>query len=333
MTASSRLLVLTMPGFGIATLQHLVSLPQWRYMDVHVGVIGPRPASWRRCAAWLRYHARARNDRVHRLTDASLCVASSERFLRRSGAAWQWLGSDDEVRSLRSVLRPALTLTITSRIVFTARTLAEPGGAWFNVHPGLLPDYAGASPAPYMFLDGIGGCTIHQMAERVDAGAVVDLAPMEGEVGRDGGEYFFERLPVHTARRVATLIDRWHREAPLATVPLRSTLRHCTKARLAFDRRLDWCWPAPRLERWVHALAAIAPAWWVDVQGRRVEVMQARALAMKPEVEPGTVLRRHQRWVDIACGDGAIALRCRSAPRAAGGDSLPAIAEQRPPVP
>jgi len=260
------------------------------------------------------------------MADGALSAGAAEKWLRGSGASWQWAADDGEVRALRLHLQPQLTLTITSRVLFSARTLAEPAGLWFNVHPGLLPEYAGASPAPYMYLDGVGGCTIHEMVERIDAGAVIDLAPMAGDLGPDVGEYFFHRLPVHTAQRTAALIERWRLGAPIPRLPaMGRALRHCSSSRLAVDRRLDWRWPAPRLERWVRALAAIAPAWWVGPEGHRVEVMEARTLPDAVAVASGSVLRRHGRWIDVACADGAVALRCRGTPRVNAGQRLPAI--------
>jgi len=126
--------------------------------------------------------------------------------------------------------------------------------------------------------------------------------------------------------RIAALIERWRRDEPIERLAMAPRpLRHCSKARLATDRQLNWRWPAARVERWVRALAALAPAWWVDMHGRRTEVMQARTLSGVPASSCGTVLHREGRWIEIACEDGAIALRCRHAFRAAAGDRLPLV--------
>jgi len=325
-TGPHRLLVLTMPGFGVATLQHLATLPVWRGLDVCVALVGARPSRWRRLAAKLRRLSQVRSDSLHSMAVGALSAGPAEHWLRGSGALWQWAVDDSEVHALRLRLQPQLTLTITSRVLFSPRTLAEPASPWFNVHPGLLPDYAGASPAPYMYLDGVGGCTIHEMVERVDAGAVIDLAPMAGDLGPEVGAYFFDRLPVHTAQRVAALIERWRVEAPIPRLPATGrALRHCSSSRLAADRRLDWRWPAQRLERWVRALAAIAPAWWVGPLGQRVEVMEARAVPGAASAAAGSVLRCQGRWIEVVCIDGAVALRCRSTPRVHAGQRLPSI--------
>ncbi len=327
--ARGPLLILTMPGFGIEVLRHLVRALAWPEVDVSVALVGPRPAAWRRAAAWCRWALRRPADRGHRLADGTLAAGEAERFLQKQRLPWCWLDSDDAVRAQRAALRPALTLTLTSRILFSARTLADAGGEWLNVHPGLLPEYAGAAPAPYMYLDGCGGCTIHVMAAKVDAGAVVDRAPMAGDRGRDGGDYFFNRLPQHTAGRVAALLNDWARGQGWASARAEESrpLRHCSSRRLALDRQLDWHWPVDRLVRWVAALAAFAPAWFDDGRGRRIEVMAADvgapARTAAPAAVIATVIARRGRWIEIACGDGTVALRCRARPRVQVGQGLP----------
>ncbi|MBL8349980.1 MAG: hypothetical protein JNL87_06660 [Burkholderiaceae bacterium] len=322
-------MILTMPGFGIETLRHLVAHPAWSPLGVEVGLVGPRPPAWRRAAAWIRRAVQRPADRLHALADGTLAAGAAERFLRRQPIDWRWLPDDEAVRQRRAALRPALTLTITSRVLFSARTLDDTAGDWLNVHPGLLPDYAGASPGPYMFADGVGGCTIHRMAARIDAGAVIDRAPMAEPLGHDGGSYFFQRLPGHTAARVGALLQRWRAGDAIAeSGPIDpAALRHCSSRRLARDRRLDWQWSAQRLVRWVSALAAIAPAWIVDGRGRRLQVMAAVAREPAASAAPGTVLSVQGRWVEVACSGGAIALRCRGRPGLAPGQSLPVAAE------
>ncbi len=328
MSSPGTLLVLTMPGFGIETLRHLVDHPAWPSQGVEVGLVGPRPSGWRRVAAWVRRALQRPSDRLHPLADGTLAAGAAERFLREQRLAWQWLPDDDAVRRRGLALRPALTLTLTSRVLFTARTLADMPGDWFNVHPGLLPDYAGASPGPYMFADGLGGCTIHRMAARVDAGSLIDRAPMTEPLGEDGGSYFFQLLPVHTAARVGALLQRWQAGEPWteAPPPDPAVLRHCSSKRLGRDRWLDWRWPPQRLARWVTALAAMAPAGFDDGRGRRVEVMAAAvraSIGAADATAPGTVRSVRGRWVEIACRGGSVALRCRRRPALTPGRVLP----------
>jgi methionyl-tRNA formyltransferase len=319
------LLVLTMPGFGIETLRHLVADAAWPAGRVSVGLVGQRPSVWRRLAARGRWLAYRRADRLHHLANGTLAAGPAEAFLRSQALPLRWLANDAEVRDWRASLRPTLTLTLTSRILFSQQTLAEGDGAWLNLHPGLLPEYAGAAPGPYMYADSVGGCTIHVMAARIDAGAIVDLAPMSGDLGADGGDYFFARLPKHAAGRLAWLLRQWtdgfHWPATGATSGM--ALRHCSSSRLAADRQLDWRWPAGRLSRWVRALAAIAPAWVDDGRGRRIEVMAAEPRAAIAGEAAGMLIGCQGRWIEVACAEGVVALRCRSTPRLQVGQRLP----------
>lgn len=330
MTRPGPLLILTMPGFGIETLRHLVALPGWPAAGVQVALVGQRPPAWRQAAAWARRSAQRRQDRLHPLAESTLCAGPAERFLREQGFPLCWLGTDDEVRLHRLAVRPALTLTITSRILFSACTLADPESDWFNVHPGLLPEYAGATPAPYMFLDGVGGCTIHRMAARVDAGAVLDRAPMSGPLAPDGGTYFFEQLPAHTAGRVSALLGHWVSRQGWPPLGAASPvgLHHCSSRRLAADRQLDWTWPAERLVRWVRALAGMAPGWWADGRGRQVEVTAAEPGSTVAVGQPGLVRSRHGRGVEVACGGGSVVLRCRARSAVQAGQCLPLVLQK-----
>lgn len=327
MSGAGTLLILTMPGFGSETLRHLVAHPAWPQQGVDIGLVGPRPPAWRRAAAWARRSLLRPADRLHPLADGTLAAGAAERFLREHHLDWRWLPDDEAVWQWRAARRPSLTLTLTSRVLFSSRTLDDMPGDWFNVHPGLLPEYAGASPGPYMFLDGVGGCTIHRMVARVDAGAVIDRAPMAEPLGEDGGTFFFERLPVHTASRVGLLLQRWRAGEPWTASPAPdpATLTHCSSRRLARDRRLDWGWSPARLARWVAALAAMAPAWFDDGRGRRVEVMEARVAGAGTlrDAAPGTVLAVQGRWIEVAGHGGTIGLRCRTRPGVATGQVLP----------
>jgi methionyl-tRNA formyltransferase len=312
-----------MPGFGTETLRHLLEHSSWPREDLVVGLIGERPPMWRYLAAKTRFIARGRIHKYAELANSTLCSRDAEEWLRVQAIPWRWLRDDEEVCSYRKSLMPVLTLTLTSRVLFSAHTLQTPLADWFNVHPGLLPAYAGAVPSPYMFMDGVGGCSIHVMSERIDAGALVDMAPMQGPLGVDGGEYFFERLPEHTAARVALFIRRWREGRLQMKLVEPGNLRFCSSAKLRSDRQLDWAWPPDLLVRWVKALVPIAPAWWIDGAGRRIEVVDASVSIGAPSNSPGTLMRRDGRWVEVSCLGGAALLLCRRRIRAKVGSVLP----------
>lgn len=318
-----RILVFTMPGFGIETLRTLIDEPGCSPERLVIGLIGRSPPIWRYLAARLRNLWRGRYHPQTVLVDLTLSSWAAQRWLQGRGFSWRWVENEEAARALRIAICPRLTLTITSRIIFKAETLSAVPGDWFNVHPGLLPQYAGASPVPYMFRDGVAGCTIHMMAERVDAGAIVDLAPMQGDLGQDGGEFFFERLSAHTAHRVGGLVRRWDRGELEAQSQDATALRYCSSSRLAADRQLDWRAPPESLARWVQALVPLALAYFIDEKGRKVEIIAARPLPSTLKAEPGCALRLEGRRLDVACQEGVVSLQCRVRPRVSVGQVLP----------
>lgn len=315
------LLVLTMHGFGVETLRRLDADPQWPSASVVVGVIGRRPGWARAWAARVRLWWRGPKHPHAWRAEGALAGHDAARWLASRNYRCHWVATDDDVRRLRTAVAPDLTLTITSRIIFSEQTLAAGRGDWLNVHPGLLPDYAGASPVPYMFIDRRAGCTIHRMAVGVDAGAIVDTAALAGDLGADGGALLYERLPGLAAQRIVAVLEQWragrlqsHEQDPL-------TLAHRSQAQLRHDRRLRWTMPPESLVRWVRALMPFAPAHLIDVRGCRRDVHAAEVDAAST-APPGTVLHNRGHRIRVACMSGSVWLVCASPPAAREGDVL-----------
>lgn len=325
-----KLLVLTMPGFGMETLRRLDLDPRWPAKSVVVGMIGRRP-DWLR---WLAARARLQwRDLRHSrawLAEGALAGMEADHWLAARGYEFLWLERDEDVRRARAEWGPDLTLTITSRIIFAERTLNSGSGDWLNVHPGLLPHFAGASPAPYMFLHGTAGCTIHRMAAGIDAGPVVDIARIDGDLGLDGGALLYELLPDLAAERIVDVLQRWHDGTLESRNQDAGELRHCSSAQLRRDRQLDWSWEAPMLARWVQALMPFAPAYFIDRSGRHREVRGAVALAEPVAGVPGTVLEKQGGRVRVACRAGSVWLECCARPKLHLGDTLAGTAPDRP---
>ena len=328
-TRDFRLLVLTMPGFGVETLRRLELDPRWPTGSLIVAMIGRRPSWVRWLAARARLRWRNLRHPLGSFADGALAAMRARRWLASRGREGAWLARDEDVRRARLAWRPDLTLTITSRIIFSDATLSSGGGDWLNVHPGLLPLYAGASPVPYMFLDGNAGCTIHRMVTGVDAGAVVDSARIEGDLGADGGVLLYELLPRLAAARIVEVLQRWRAGTLESRVQDVGALRHRSSAQLQRDRRLDWSWDASLLARWVRALMPFAPAYFIDRGGRRREVRAAVVDAEPVAGPPGAVLDRRGERVRVACRGGSVWLECCTSPRLSVGDSL-AIAASAP---
>lgn len=319
---SREILLITMPGFGLHTLTCLHADPRWLRENVHVCVIGHAPGMARRGAALARLWWQGPPHRLAKLADTTLAASLAARWLADVGYRPTWVHTDAEIAALRRTLQPALTLTISSRIIFSADTLASAPGEWWNVHPGLLPHYAGASPTPYMFADGRAGCSIHRMVGRVDAGPLLDVTELGTDLGRDGGELYFERLPQLAAARLLDLLARWRNGRLVEQSGQTGPLVHRTSARLQRDRVLHWQQPAGQLVRWVDALMPFAPAMLRVPDGQALRVFEAVALPGRTAALAGTVLDVHGRSVTVACLDHAVRLHCDRRPRTAVGTLL-----------
>lgn len=84
----------------------------------------------------------------------------------------------DVIDSLKE-LRPRWIFSFYYRYMLSAELLATAGGA-YNMHGSMLPKYRGKSPTNWAVLHGetITGASLHEMALKPDAGALVDQEPV-----------------------------------------------------------------------------------------------------------------------------------------------------------
>ena len=322
-----RLLVLTMPGFGLETLRRLDLDPRWPANSLLVGMIGRRPGCY---AGWLLRALVVARPKAPRAGSQTLPLQLSRPVVGWRLDATNASGSKGTQTCDGCVRIGSRTdFTITSRVIFTELTLNDIRGEWLNVHPGLLPRYAGASPVPYMFLDGAAGCTIHRMTAGVDAGPVVDEAESMAISGPTAGLCSTNSCPVWPPNGLSKSCSDGATAHSSRGRQDASALHHCTSAQLRRDRQLDWSWEAPVLARWVHALMPYAPAFFIDRSRRHREVRGAVALAEPVAGAPGAVLEKQGHRVRVACRSGSVWLECCARPKLHVGDTLAGAAPHR----
>jgi methionyl-tRNA formyltransferase len=228
------------------------------------------------------------------------------------------------IGALAGRLAPDLVLSVFYRDLLPAPVLAAGRLAALNLHPSLLPAYRGRAPINWVLVRGEPrtGVTLHHMIGRADAGDVVgqraiEIAPRETaltlyrKVEEEGVLLLAEMLP----RVAAGTAPRLPQDESRASVFGR---------RRPEDGRIDWSWPAARIDSLVRAVAPPWPGAFADVEGRRAWIYQGHAAgpleadpAAKPSLAavpaepvdpaalrsaPGSV-RRAQGRVWIATGD------------------------------
>jgi methionyl-tRNA formyltransferase len=206
-----------------------------------------------------------------------------------------------------------LVLSVFFRDLLPAAVLASARLGALNLHPSLLPAYRGRAPINWVLVRGETrtGVTLHHMIGRADAGDIVGqraiaIAPRETaltlyrKVEEEGVRLLAEMLP----RVAAGTAPRLPQDESLAS--------RCGRRRPE-DGRIDWSWPAARIDCLVRAVAPPWPGAFGELEGRRAWIYQGRpagAVAAAPAPEsatggrpaPGTVRREGGR-VWIATGD------------------------------
>ena len=176
-----------------------------------------------------------------------------------------------------------------------------------NVHGSLLPRYRGASPITAALLNGDAeaGCTIIEVARRMDAGRMLGKASLPVAADETGGSLFEKlaplgaRLLVETIARIeAGTVVREEQDESLATESGK-----ISKA----DGRVDWSASAVELERRIRAFTP-----WPGVAfrfgGKRVTVERASPAESELAGEPGELLEIRDEALVVATGAGAIGL-------------------------
>jgi methionyl-tRNA formyltransferase len=209
----------------------------------------------------------------------------------------------DGVVALAESAAPDLVLSVFYRDMLPGRVLEAARVAALNLHPSLLPAYRGRAPINWVLVNGERetGVTLHYMVVRADAGDIVaqapiPIAPRETalslylKVEEAGVALLREALPLVAAGRAPRLAQDESRASVVGR-------------RRPEDGRIDWSWPAERIDRLVRAVAPPWPGAFAEVSGRRIEVHAGEpAEPLPPGVAPGTVRREPGRFL-VATGD------------------------------
>jgi len=239
----------------------------------------------------------------------------------------------DGVTALAERVAPDLVLSAFYRDLLPAPVLASARLAALNLHPSLLPAYRGRAPINWVLVNGERetGVTLHHMVARADAGDIVaqraiPIAPRETALSlylkteEAGVELLREALP----RVAAGTAPRLPQDASRASVFGR---------RRPEDGRIDWAWPAERIDRLVRAVAPPWPGAFAEVEGRRIEIHAGEpAEPLPPGTAPGTVRRAPDRllvaagdrWFRIDAGEGLESLGASAAGASVSGAVLQA---------
>jgi UDP-4-amino-4-deoxy-L-arabinose formyltransferase/UDP-glucuronic acid dehydrogenase (UDP-4-keto-hexauronic acid decarboxylating) len=210
------------------------------------------------------------------------------------------------IEALAESLAPDLLLSVFYRDLLADRVLRAARLAALNLHPSLLPAYRGRAPLNWALVNGERetGVTLHHMVAKADAGDIVAqrkilIEPRETalslylKIEQAGIEILAESLPLIAAGTAPRLPQDLSRSTYFGR-------------RRPEDGRIDWSWPAERIDRLVRAVAPPWPGAFAEIEGRRVVIVHGEPVdpieASEHRPAPGTVRRDGDRLF-VATGD------------------------------
>ncbi len=177
-----------------------------------------------------------------------------------------------------------------------------------GVHPSVLPKYRGAAPVPWALLNGETetGVSIYRLVEAMDAGPVFRRRRVAVEPD-ETADHLLDRLAVIGAEElVLTLSDL---EAGRATASPQDDAHATFAPKLTKAHgRIAWDATAERIVRQVRALTPW-PGAWTGWDGGVLKIWSAAAAGNAADAEPGMIVRASADSIDVATGEGIVAIK------------------------
>ena len=248
-----------------------------------------------------------RRDRGQKVTDAPVKAAA-----RAHGVP---VFQPERLRDpdVTEVLRrhsPDLAVVAAYGKLIPGRLLALPRLGMLNVHASLLPKYRGAAPVHRAIMNGESttGVTIMQMVEALDAGDM--LAKSVRAIGADDtSEQLEQALADDGAGLLLEVLDRLEAGTVRAEPQDESASTYAPRLRKE-EGLIDWTQPARRIHDQVRGLFPW-PHAYSYLDGARLIVWKTTVIRLKPDsttVTPGTIVDVTRDSIEVATGDGRIAL-------------------------
>lgn len=204
-----------------------------------------------------------------------------------------------------AALRPDVLVCVSYGKILPRRLLDVPALGALNVHPSLLPAYRGATPIQAALRDGLSrsGVSIIWMSERMDAGDIALAEEVEIKP-EDDFESLHDRLAQVSAQLLARAMTQLA-EGTLGRVAQDEAQATFTRPISKEETRLRLD-DARRSADVVRSLSP-KPGAWLELAGKRVKVLQARAEGGAREAA-GALLSLDGDGPLIACRSGSLRL-------------------------
>ncbi len=204
-----------------------------------------------------------------------------------------------------------VALVMADGRILPKAVLDAPRRGCMNLHASLLPKYRGAAPITWAIVEGerTTGVALMQMDEGMDTGAVFTMR--EVAIGPDMNA---TELAVELSRCARVVVkEDLPRAVSGALVASAQDHARATHARMLTkdDGRIDWSKPAARVHDHARGMTPW-PGAFSTLNGKLIKILATRADGVLAEGPaggaPGEVVTAEKDRVEIACGEGRIAI-------------------------
>ena len=215
------------------------------------------------------------------------------------------------VEQLRQ-LQPDVVAVVAYGRILPQKVLDIPAKGCINIHASLLPAYRGSAPYQWAVLNGekVTGVTAMYLCREMDAGDIIDAVQTPIEPNETAGE-LLDRLAVLGAKlleKTLCCIDAGN---------VSCTCQDCSCVTYApmLDKSIcpiDWNKTAQQVHDHVRGLHPW-PVATAEIAGTRFKIHSTVMVEGKKNAAPGTILALTKTGLQVACGEGAVEIRCLQA--------------------
>ncbi len=204
------------------------------------------------------------------------------------------------------IVTPDLMIVVAYGLLLPNWLLNWPRLGAINVHASLLPRWRGASPIQHAILAGEiqTGVSIMQINSGLDAGPVYGRHPLSIGKHENAGS-LHDRLSNLGAKFLGELLPE------IVSGALPSVSQNKLQATFApkinkADAAIDWNQAAEKLACQVRAFNPWPISEAVTVDGKRLRIWEAEALAKQSTAPPGSVIDIKKHMIEVATGQGVL---------------------------
>jgi methionyl-tRNA formyltransferase len=208
----------------------------------------------------------------------------------------------DKIRALR----PEFLFSFYYRLMLKPALLTVARRGAFNMHGSLLPKYRGRVPVNWAVLHGETetGATLHEMAEKPDAGRIVD---------QEAVPILPDDLAVDVFKRVTGAAERVLARSLPKLLDGSAVLRPQDPSKGSYfggrkpeDGRIDWNSPAKRVHDLVRAVAPPYPGAFAELEGKELRLLRTRLLPDRGHARAAAFLYAQGARCCVSCTDGGL---------------------------